>query len=98
MTDLIKRSTTHAILWWPVLLRGGLYIAIATLTAALSEMDSVTTESLAQMTWLDWSKSILTVFIVGLTTLRTFVDNSVGVHAAKIEADSTVQPTVTLQT
>lgn len=84
MTELLKRSTAHTVLWWPVILRGGLYVAIATLTAALSEMDGLSASQLASMHWLDWCKSGLTVTIVGLTTLRTFVDNSVSKHADKL--------------
>lgn len=92
MTDLLKRSTTQTVLWWPVILRGGLYLVIATMTAALSEMDSITAEELANMSVFEWSKSALTVAIVGLTTLRTFIDNSVGVHAEKLANDENQNP------
>jgi hypothetical protein len=83
------------VLWWPVIFRGGLYMAIATLTAALSEMDGLSADQLANMHWLDWFKSALTVLIVGLTTLRTFIDQSVSQHAEKVQNETT--PVIALQ-
>lgn len=89
MTEFIRRRTANAILWWPVIFRGGLYMAIATLTAALSEMDGLSADQLSNMHWIDWLKSTLTVVIVGLTTLRTFIDQSVSQHSDKLQKDDT---------
>jgi hypothetical protein len=93
MTEFIRKSTASTVLWWPVIVRGGLYMLIATLTSALSEMDGMSAEQLAGMHWIDWLKSALTVMIVGLTTLRTFIDSSVSQHADKLSNENS--PVVT---
>lgn len=99
MTDFIIRTSVSTLLWWPVIFRGGLYVTIATLTAALSEFDTITPDVLASMNWIDWTKSTLTILIVGLTTLRTFVDQSVSQHADKLNENPNpttelVRPTI----
>jgi uncharacterized membrane protein YidH (DUF202 family) len=68
-------------------LRGALYMAIAMITAALSEMDDVTAERLASLTWLDWLKTSLTIVSAGLITLRTFIDQSMGTHEKNLKAN-----------
>ena len=73
--------------WHPILLRGALYMATAMITAALSEMDDVTAERLASLTWLDWLKTSLTIVSAGLITLRTFIDQSMGTHEKELKAN-----------
>lgn len=77
----------HVDKWKPVYLRGALYMAIAMITAALSELDDVTAEKLATLTWLDWFKTSLTVISAGLITLRTFIDQSIGNHETKLKTN-----------
>lgn len=94
MTEFFRRRTASAVLWWPVLFRGFLYVAIAFVTAALSELDGLSPEQWQNMSWLDWLRSSLTVAGACLLTLRTFVDQSASQHAIKIASNE--NPVITL--
>lgn len=88
MTEFIKRSASSAVLWWPVIFRGLLYVAIAFVAASLSELDGLSPEQWQNMSWLDWLRSCLTVTGACLLTLRTFVDQSASQHAEKLNGEN----------
>lgn len=85
MTEFLTRSTAATILWWPILLRGALWVSIAFLTALSAELKDMSPEVIDKMTWIDWTQVWIVPTVAGLTAMRLFMDQSMSNHQKKIE-------------
>lgn len=79
----MKTFVAFLIQWWPVIFRGSLWMFLAAVTAMIDELADITNAMLPEMTWLDWLKMSLQVFLAALISLRTFIDKSVTTYSPK---------------
>lgn len=79
----MKNLVQFAVDWRPVIVRGGVLVGLAALTVLSSELDEITNDMLAEMTYLDAIKIALRSVIASLVALRAFMDSSLTTHAPK---------------
>lgn len=76
--------------WSPVYFKGGLWVAIAMITAFADKTDGLTRENMESWFWLDYARLVLFVLLSGLIALRTYTDESVSRHRAKLEGQPAI--------
>lgn len=79
----MKPAYSKFIKWFPVLMRGLLWIIIAIITEFLLNTKELTREKIATWFWLDYVKLVLTSLLPGFIAWRTYLDQSLSHHIKK---------------
>lgn len=84
MSDTATFVKDTSVRWWPVILRGGLYIFLALISSLESNFRNIANSDLPDMTWMDWVKIALSVIGATGLSLRTYIDQSLARHKVEI--------------
>lgn len=85
----MARLYFKAVWWWPVIVRGALWVVIAVGTAFLDKTTDLTPEKVAAMGWVDWARMVVMVGILpAAITVRTFIDQTLSRHKSENSSPS----------
>jgi hypothetical protein len=80
MAELIEQGNR----WWPVIMRGGLWMAIAVLTDFIRVSDEVQPSEMDAWSWIKFGAGLL---LSALVAWRTYTDQSLTNHKIKLKAE-----------
>jgi len=80
--------------WWPVIMRGGLWVTIAMLQRFLTEGAGIA-DRIDTMTTFKWFLFAGGIVLDGVITLRTYVDQSLSNHKETMGDETHEEKTVT---
>lgn len=86
MTEFLKRHSTSAVLWWPVLLRCTCWVVAEVSVAAVALLNEMLKQE-GTTGKIGWSIFALALLGKAAMTIRLFLDQSVSHHADKLDAD-----------
>lgn len=76
----MKELLPSFIAWFPVILRGFLWIVTSMIPVALANLKALTPDKVAHMTYVDWTIITLEIFGAGFIAWRLYLDQSLSVH------------------